>query len=41
MKAAIFYLTAFTFLNFCSCRPEHESPNIIWIMMEDWGYELP
>ncbi len=40
MKTTLFCLVAFTLLNSCSNQPIPEKPNIVWIMMEDWGYDL-
>ncbi|HEC42107.1 MAG TPA: DUF4976 domain-containing protein [Bacteroides sp.] len=40
MKFTTFCLISLALLNACTSQPKHEKPNIVWIMMEDWGYEL-
>ncbi len=37
-----FILTVFFTMNLLSCvkKAEEQKPNIVWIMMEDWGYQL-
>ena len=35
---AVALLTAITFS--CTKKAPEQKPNIVWIMMEDWGYQL-
>jgi N-sulfoglucosamine sulfohydrolase len=40
MKPIFFILIAPAFMLACSGPHPSEKPNIVWIMMEDWGYDL-
>ncbi|MFC2111653.1 sulfatase [Bacteroidota bacterium] len=40
MKKLSYLFVTIALLCACTDRQETEQPNIVWIMMEDWGYEL-
>ena len=36
----LFLLTALSFVSTAPLKQEDQRPNIVWIMLEDWGYQL-